>query len=213
MIFREIKITGRDTLKVSIPESWDDVTFKQFRLIANEEDELTRLSILTGIPTDLFNKYPELADFYVWVGNNLRWSNEWTEDKSDVECFLLGDDIFHFPKDIGMLSVGLFKDIQNEAKDNSEDITSIYPLICASYYQLLKDGEYDYVKAEGYKKLFEGQPCRKVYNAAGFFLSKVTELRNGMKVKRKRQAILTIKRWLGLIGFQRFSGLKLRQPN
>ena len=211
MIFREIKITGKDTLKVSIPESWDDVSFKQFRLISNEKDELKRLSILTGIPTDLFNKYPELADFYVWVGNNLRWSNEWVEDESSSECFLIEDDVFHFPKDVGMLSIGLFKDIQNEASENIDDITSIYPLICASYYQLLKDGEYDYVKAEGYKKLFENQPCKKVYNSAGFFLSKVNELRDGTKVKRKSQVILTIRKWLGLIGFQRFSGIKLRQ--
>ena len=65
MIFREIKITGQDTLKVTIPESWGDVTFKQLAKVIKEEDALVRVSVLTGIPVELFSKYPELADFYV----------------------------------------------------------------------------------------------------------------------------------------------------
>ena len=108
-----------------------------------------------------------------------------------------------------MLSIGLYKDIQSEAQEKKEDILSIYPLICASYYQLLKDGDYDYTKAKEYVSLFREQPCRKVHNAAGFFLSKVESLRSGTKREPNRGVIATIKRWLVSIGFQKSLDLKL----
>jgi hypothetical protein len=213
MIFREIKITGQDTLKVNIPESWEDVTFKQLANIIDEKDALVRVSVLTGIPVELFSKYPELADFYVWLETKLDWSSEWKDGGSDSEVFNLDDGTFYFPKDVGVLSIGLYKDIQSEAQKNKEKLHSIYPLICASYYQIIKDGEYDYIKAQNYVSMFEEQPCMKVYNAAGFFLTNVTALRNGTKKGRKSLVIQTIKKWLGSIGFQKYSGLKLSRPN
>lgn len=213
MIFREIKITGQDTLKVNIPESWEDVTFKQLAKVIDEEDALLRVSVLTGIPVELFSKYPELADFYVWLENKLGWSSEWKDVDSNAEVFLLKDEVFSFPKDVGILSIGLYKDIQSEAQKNVDKVHSIYPLICASYYQIIKDEEYDYIKAQSYVSMFEEQPCKKVYNAAGFFLSKVTELRGGTKKGLRVRVIQTIKRWLGSIGFQKYLGLKLSRLN
>ena len=102
MIFREIKITGQDTLKVQIPESWEDVTFKQLTNVIEEKDALVRVSVLTGIPVDLFSKYPELADFYVWLEAKLDWSSEWNEEASDTQVFNLEDGTFYFPKDVGI---------------------------------------------------------------------------------------------------------------
>lgn len=213
MIFRKIKITGQKTLHVSIPESWDDVTFKQFRDIHKEEDSLKRVSILTDIPYELFNKYPELADFYVWLESKLSWASEWDETNTDCEVFILEDETFNFPKDVGMMSIGLYKDMQNEAQENKDNIIDIFPLICASYYQLIKDGEYNYVKANELVNLFDNQPCVKVYNAAGFFLNKVNVLRNGTKKGLKSRVIQTIKSLLGSIGFRKYSGLKLYPHN
>ena len=213
MIFREIQITNKKPLKIQVPESWDDVTFEQFRLTQKEDDPLKRGSILTGIPVDYFNKYPELADFYVWLEGKLYWSTEWDEDNSKGEVFVLDNEVFNFPKDVGVLSIGLYKDIQSEAQENKDNILDIYPLICASYYQLLKDGEYDYLKAKGYIDMFDKQPCTKVYNAAGFFLNKVNELRNGTIRKPKNLITRMIRSLLVSIGFQRYSGLKLSQLN
>jgi len=209
MIFREIKITNQKPVKAEIPESWDDVTFKQLNALMNDDDTLSRLSILTNIPKHYFSKYPELADFYVWVESKLEWANKWDEDNSDVETFMLKDGVFNFPKDIGMLSVGLYKDIQSEVQENKDDILSTYPLICASYYQIIKDGEYDYIKAKEYISMFDDQPCKAVWNAAGFFLSKVESLKNGTKRGVRGRVIQVIKRWLALIGFRKYSGLKL----
>ena len=213
MIYKQIKITNQKPLEVTIPESWDDVTFKQLKGIHNEEDGLKRLSILTGIPVDLWSKYAELADFYVWLETNLAWSSEWKEEKSNSEVFVLDNDTFYFPKDVGVLSIGLYKDMQNEATENKDNIVNIYPLICASYYQTIRDGEYDYNKANELVEVFENQPCRKVYNAAGFFLNKVIGLRNGTKVGVRNRVIQQIKSLLGSIGFQRYSGLSLRSRN
>ena len=209
MIFRKVKITGQKDLKVHIPESWDDVTFKQLSLISDEEDGLKRVSILTNIPVETFNKYPELADFYVWLEDKLSWVNTFEPKDKDVEVFILDNDVFHFPKDIGILSIGLYQDIRNEAVENKDKIFTIYPLICASYYQLLRDGEYDYTKASELVELFENQPCIKVYNAAGFFLNKLNVLRSGTKVGVKSKVIQMTKSLLGLIGFQKSSALKL----
>lgn len=211
MIFREIKITNQPTLKVTIPESWDDVTFSKLQELMLEDDSIKRVSILTNIPYELFTKYPELADFYVWLEDKLSWSNTWEEEESEVETFILDNEVFNFPKEIGMLSIGLYKDIQSEAQEKKDDILSIYPLICASYYQLLKDGDYDYTKAKDYVPMFMEQPCRKVHNAAGFFLSKVEALRSGTKRGPKQGVIPMIKRWLGSIGFQKSLDLKLSQ--
>jgi len=213
MIFREIKITNQKPIKAVIPESWDDVTFSQFHKLMNESSAIKRVSILTGVNPNFFNKYPEMADFYVWIEEKLSWSNKWDEEESDCEVFLLGDEVFNFPKDIGVLSVGLYKDIQNEVESNKDDIISIYPLICASYYQAIRDGEYDYKKAADCVGMFNEQPCRKVFNAGGFFLSKVKKLRSGTKVGAKAKIIQMIKNWLALIGFQKYSGLKLYPAN
>ena len=213
MLFRSIKITGQKDLDITIPESWDDVTFKQLQLIYNEEDSLKRVSVLTGIPVESFTKYPELADFYVWLESKLSWSSEWMEADNDGVVFVLEDDSFYFPKDVGVLSIGLYKDIQKEATDNKDNIIDIYPLICASYYQLLKDGEYDYIKASELVPMFENQPCNKVYQAAGFFLSKVNVLRSGTKKGVRSRVIVMIRSLLGSIGFRRYSGLKLYPHN
>ena len=62
MIYSKIKITGQEDLSVEVPESWEDVTFDQFHFISKEEDVLKRISTLTNIPYEMFNKYPELAD-------------------------------------------------------------------------------------------------------------------------------------------------------
>ena len=213
MIFKKIKITSEKPLSITVPESWDEVTFKQFYDLQKEEESLKRVSILTGIPVYMFIKYPELADFYVWVEDNLKWVNLWDNKPSDSEGFLIDGEVFQFPKDVGILSIGLYKDIQSDAQENKDDVLSIYPFICASYYQLLKDGEYDYLKAKEYISVFDKQPCTKVYNAAGFFLSKVNELRNGTKPKLRDRVIQMIKSLLGSIGFQRYSGLKLYHHN
>ena len=213
MIYREIKISKQKPLKVTVPESWNDVTFNQFEGIQRESDVLKRVSILTGIPVNLFSSYPELADFYVWLEGKLSWSSEWDEEDSKCESFIIGNEVFNFPKDIGVLSIGLYEDIKKEVQENKDNLLSIYPLICASYYQLLKDGEYDYSKASTYVNLFNEQPCRKVYNAASFFLSKVNELKSGTLKEQNHPIIRTIRRWLGSIGFQRYSGLKLYQRN
>ena len=147
MIYRKIKITGQKPIEVTIPESWDDVTFKQLTLISDEKDSLVRVSVLTGIPVEFFNKYPELADFYVYLEEKLSWSNRFDLEDSSLEVFLLENETFSFPKDVGTLSVGLYQDLQNEAVENKDNIVSIYPLIVASYYQLKKDGDYDYLKS------------------------------------------------------------------
>jgi len=211
MIFREITITNQPTLKVTIPESWEDVTFSKLQALMLEEEAIKRVSILTNIPYEFFAKYPELADFYVYLEDKLSWSNTWEEEDSEVETFILDNEVFNFPKEIGMLSIGLYKDIQSEAQEKKDEILSIYPLICASYYQLLKDGDYDYTKAKEYVPMFMEQPCRAVHNAAGFFLSKVETLRSGTKKEPKQGVIPTIKRWLVLIGFLKSSVLKLSQ--
>ena len=213
MIFREIKITNEKPLSIQIPESWNEVTYNQLEKVMGEDEPLRRVSILTNITYELFNKYPELADFYVWLESKLDWSNKWDEEDSDVETFILDKEVFNFPKEIGMLSIGLYKDIQSEAQENKDNVLSIYPLICASYYQTLKDGEYDYTKAKEYVSLFREQPCRKVHNAAGFFLSKVESLRSGTKKGLKQGVITTIKRWLGSIGFLKSLDLKLSPRN
>ena len=180
MICSKIEITGQEDLSIEVPESWKDVTFNQFHLISKEEDVLKRISILTNIPYEMFNKYPELADFYVWVENKLSWSTNWDETSSSSVNFIMGDKgVFNFPEDIGVLSIGLYKDLQKEAQDNNDDVYSIYPLICASYYQTITDGDYDYTKAMELAKVFNEQPCAKVYQAAGFFLKRLNELRNG----------------------------------
>ena len=213
MIFRQIKITNEKPLSIQIPESWDDVTYRQLESLMSEDDSLKRVSILAGIPVDMFSKYNELVDFYVWLESKLDWSNKWDEEDSKVETFILDKEVFNFPKEIGMLSIGLYKDIQSEAQENKDNVLSIYPLICASYYQTLKDGEYDYTKSKGYIDMFKDQPCRKVWNAAGFFLNKVESLRSGTKRGVRSRVIQTIKSLLVLIGFQRYLGLKLYPHN
>lgn len=213
MILREIKITNQPTLHVYIPESWDDVTFKQVADLQKEEDPLKRLAILTGIPDFLFDKYPELADFYVWVESKLSWSNEWKENESKLEVFILEDDVFHFPEDIGIHSVGLYEDIKKELQENKGNEIVMYPLICASYYQILKDGKYDYTKAAEYIEVFNQQPCRKVFNSATFFLNKIQRLRSGTGKEPKTPVTQMIKKLLGLKGYQKYSGLKLSSLN
>ena len=143
----------------------------------------------------------------------MSWSNEWDDSKSKGEVFILDNETFSFPEDVGMLSIGLYKDIQNEAQENNDNILDIYPLICASYYQTLKDGEYDYKKASEYVGMFEEQPCTKVYNAAGFFLNKVQGLRSGTKVGLRSRTTRQIKNLLVSIGFLKSSSLKLHRHN
>jgi len=213
MIFRKIDITNQEPISVTIPESWSDVTFEQFRLSQEEGDPLKRVSILTGVPVDYFNKYPELADFYVYLEGVLSWSTEWKESSEKVEVFVLEDEVFHFPEDVGVLSIGLYKDIQSEVQEKKDKVLDTYPLICASYYQLLKDGEYDYTKAKEYYDMFDKQPCTKVFNAAGFFLNKVKGLKSGTIKEPRSRSIRWIKSLLVSIGFLKSSGLKLSQLN
>ena len=178
MLYRKIKITGQKSIHANIPQSWSEVTYKQFLEVKDEKDPIKRVSILTDIPVEFF-QYKEMVDFYIWLEEKLIWSNKYEEEDSSGEFFRIDDYNFHFPKDINLKSIGLYWDIQSEAQESDKDVLKIFPFICAGYLQLELDTEYDYGKAKEYEKYFMSQPCNKVLNCGNFFLSKVNKLKNG----------------------------------
>ena len=205
MIHKKLTI-DRQTIPYHIPESWEEVTFKQFLECSEEKDSITRVSILTGIPKEFF-QYQELVNHYIWLEGQLSWSHTFEEKESNVAMFKTPEGYFYFPKDVEMKSIGAYKDIQSEAQE-VENPLEIYPFIVSAYYVLDRDGEYDYGKAKEMIGFFECQSCIEVINAGGFFLNKLERLRSGTKATRKTLITQVIKSLQGMIQYLKCSVLK-----
>jgi len=205
VIHKKLKI-GKETIPYHIPESWEDVTFKQFLECSEEKDGITRVSILTGVPKEFF-QYDELINHYIWLEGQLSWSHQFKEKESSMEMFKTLEGYFYFPEDVEMKSIGAYKDIQSEAQE-VENPLEVYPFIVSAYYVLERDGEYDYGKAKEMISYFENQPCTAVINSGSFFLNKLERLRNGTKPTQKTLVTRAIKYLQDMIGFQKSLGLK-----
>jgi len=206
LIHKKLTI-DKQTITYHIPESWGDVTFKQFLECSEEKDGINRVSILTGIPKDFF-QYQELVNHYIWLEGQLEWSHTFEEKEADVAMFQTPEGYFYFPKDIEMKSIGAYKDIQSEAQE-VENPLEVYPFIVAAYYVLDRDGEYDYGKAKEMLGFFEGQSCIEVINSGSFFLNKLQKLRSGTKPTQKPLNIRVIKYLRDMIRFLKSLVLKL----
>lgn len=214
MLYRNIHV-GHEEHSFSIPQGWNEVSFKQLIDIAKAKNDVERFSALTGLSPELL-QIDELVDFYVWIDHNTSWRNEPfpANDTNPNLTWIYKEDYYTLPKDLNFASIGQYEDMKHtvgELIDGKEPIELMekYPLVVAIYLQKLIDGEYDYNKAVELSEELLEYPCEDISNTANFFLSKFLRLRGIIpKCFRKEGVIQRLKK-LDILGYIRRSASML----
>lgn len=180
------QIIGTPTLNgkpITLTDSWDKLTFKQYlRVLKMKKDDLIEtISIITGIEYETLKKakiggLPKLM--YV-----ARFLNE--EPNFHVEPKKIGkyklpinaNGIF----DIQLESLAQFEDMRQvmQKNDGLYAHTEAYATYCALYLQKIRDGEYDSDKAFKMIPELMDYPASEIISAGGFFFVNLQRLLNG----------------------------------
>lgn len=193
-------------VKKEIPQSWEQVKFREFLQISDAPKEKTArsshiLSALTGIDVETIKKakITNLDDVLL----ALSFFDYDADLKVPNTC--LG---YKIPKDLGFETVAQYEDLKlhikesEERKDTPIQTMANYPLYCALYTCAEKYGEYDWKKAEEMAPAFMDAPAMEVLAIGYFTFVKLIGLKNGIKsnahkpVTRLKKLRLVLKAWV-----------------
>lgn len=177
------KVNGKP---LKVKSCWDDVSYKEYISILNAAGDQSKiLSILTGIPYEKIRKAKiqgaeqlliavQFATKPIEIGHNLTQVGKY-------KLPLKGGKF-----DVRFESLGQFEDLRTiMTKDIKEpsDLLKAYPKAVAIYLQKIRDGEYDFQKADEMESEVLTLPCREVMTAGTFFLIKLLNLYSGTEKK------------------------------
>lgn len=180
-------IIGQPTLNgkpITITDSWDKMTFKQYLRVlkAPKDDLIEMISIITGVEYEILKKakiggLPKLMYF----ANQLDNPPKFPDKPKKVGKFTLplnSNGIF----DIQLESLAQFEDMRHVMNKTEPTIyahTEAYATYCALYLQKIRDGEYDADKAFKMVPELMDYPAGDIISAGGFFFVRLQSLLNG----------------------------------
>lgn len=179
----QITLNGAKVEK-DIPESWDQVTFRQcIALIKCGDNDTKKISIFTGIDEETLLK-SQINNLYTLLGvlSFLKKDMTYTMPTS-----ILG---YNLPQDLETESTAQYADLQliiaGFDKDDQLKNIQTYPLIIATYVRF--DGEYDYKKSETLVDKFFDAPCTEVMAVGNFTLARLLALKLNIPMPSRRAA-------------------------
>ncbi len=190
----KVKVNG---ISRTVPENWDDVTFKQFLGLINAKRDSTEVvPIMLGMkPEDVRGAKIQGLELILHKLDFL--SKTFAIDETPIK---LGE--YVFPKDIGFETIEQFEDVHNEIKRvaKTKDIyqqTESMALYAAIYCQGINE-EYDSKKAKALAEKFLDYPCKEVVAAGSFFQAKCLSITTNLSMTYLRQNTLLKKKRPGL---------------
>jgi hypothetical protein len=165
--------------KVEIPSTWYDLTMKQYLSILNGEikDTTDMIALFTGIDSAAIKKATIIGLDKVIA--SLGFLN--TVPVFEGICEKVG--AYKLPIEKGKFniqfeSLAQFEDMRAIIKTCADikSITNAYPKIVAIYLQKIRDGEYDYTKAQQMADEVLTMPVKEVVTVGAFFYVKLMSL-------------------------------------
>ena len=198
---RYIAETKDQEYKFSVPENWDEVSFKDFLdFYQNKDDIEAVISVLTGLPVD-FVSNPDYTELMIKIVEDINALGDipnlkkqpkslWTYEDKRVNLKL---DSFKWTVSIAQQIDSV--EIKSQLNEDSTDVEifNIYADICAMFMQPHFDNSnYDYGESQKYKPYFMEQPFAEVVRLGTFFLTKQMRLKkNSTNHYLKTHTIMT----------------------
>lgn len=188
------KIIGQPTLNgkpIQLTDSWDKMTFSQYLKVLKMKDIYDKISIVTGIDSEVLRKAS------IKGLNKVLYTAQFMDKEPKFP-----DKPVHIGKyKLPLNSKGIF-DIQFESLAQFEDMrqvmakteptihahTKSYATYCAIYLQKLRDGEYDGDKALQMVSEIMEYPASDVIVAGGFFFVWLQSLSIGTRSNSQTSA-------------------------
>lgn len=170
---------------ISVATEWHELTYKQYLLILDTDGDLLKeISALTGVDYDLLKSADKINGV-----EHLIAASAFLRHEPQLNAFpdMIGK--YKLPKnsegtfDIQFESLAQFEDMRQlliKATDLKSQLRN-YPSYIAIYLQKVRDGKYDFNKADEMVKEIEGYSCIEVLTIGTFFFSKLTSLLSGIQ--------------------------------
>lgn len=167
--------------KVSIPSSWEDVTFRQYcEILKNQKNTSELIAMFSGIDCEIIKKATIIGLDQVLMA--LSFLNKVPVIPDDVPK--IGPYSLVSRQKLQFESLDLFEDMKSVALKadpaNITDFTQRYGTYVAMYLQNLRDGEYSREKADAMKEEVDNLPALQVISLGSFFFVKLGILLSGI---------------------------------
>ena len=156
------------------PESWDDITLKQFQEInqyyADKDkrfDIREVIHILTNKAIDEVNSLP--AEFLEVIMDKLSFVTTEPEQKEPTNKIEINGETYQI-NFMEKLKTGEYVSVDNIIKSDRNDYASILAILCRKDGEIY-DSKFEAELFEERKKLFEEQPVTKILPIVSFFLN------------------------------------------
>lgn len=182
------KLNGK---KLSIPSSWDDVTFEHYLIILQNGATLTdALAMFTGIDRETLEKatiigLDKVIEALAFL-HRIPAMPAYTDKVGKYSLPSTNDGKF----DIQFESLAQFEDMRavikgiplKDGKYDPIDLTKAYGQFVSIYLQKIRDGEYSYTAAKDMLEDVYKMPAIQVITAGSFFFLKLLTLTTGTAV-------------------------------
>ena len=187
---------GKQSIKGTIPQEWNDVTFKDYVnfLKASEGGNISEVyESLTRIPVDMWEK-PHKAELFTNIDKVISFTSVIpsaelpTHIERGGEFWEINDDFMTLPLSQYRDMIEVISSLQKEGEEVSDiDNVSVIPKLIA----IIACKEYkNMAQIERIASEIEEMPCDVVLTIGGFFLKKLTVLRTGTKKKQSLPQLL-----------------------
>lgn len=180
----KFKLNGKS---ITIPHSWDEVTYKQFLAIGKIKNDLPELlSVLTGVDKDtLLKANIKGLDQVLAAIAFIQDQPDWSDAVSNVGPYKLPPTASG-KFEIQFESLIQFEDMRSHwaslKEITADTLLDTAGIFSAIYLQKIRDGEYSYDKALIMaKEEIPNYLAREVVSVGTFFLVKLKNLLNGTK--------------------------------
>lgn len=186
----EVKIDTEDKQEIyKLPESWDEVTVKQFTKVYKtrngNNNELMSVVTLIGAMSDIPEALllqMDINDFKN-LSQKLKFINE-EVNKTDIDYVELEGDRYYLYQDFNKLTTGEVITIETIMESAQFDIYNVMgDLLCLFLRKKDENGRYEKFSTEFFKRkeMFLNIPVSHIYHVFGFFLNGVSSSESNTK--------------------------------
>jgi hypothetical protein len=162
-----------------MPGTWAELKVKHFIHLAEQKEEMTLVSLLTGIPLEaLENTKADLSRVLIRVNELFKEIPQEMADLPRLPIEINGQQI-EFPKSIKFTRWGQ-KSLVKNLINSDKEVIDIIPDVFAIYVQPLLDGKFDSNRIEEVKGLISEMPVIEVFPHVIFFFQKLKQMRNAL---------------------------------
>ena len=182
----------------SLPETWEEITLRQFIEISKDIDYLEMFSVLTGIPLETVRQCKTEEVAYIVEQLTTIYNSKDLENLTDiVEEFELHGVIYKINPDLINEKAGQWWDMKKLEVDYKDNPVDFIPMMIAMLSR--PDGEeYDYTKAKERSELFLDLDVKTAFKIRNFFLSsQLVYLINSNRYLKKNTVLMRISQVMG----------------